>query len=153
MSTNALLAQYLSIESQISACELQKTRWSNLQEAMSKKLSEQETAEEKWGSASDKVEEVWGDNSASLIYKNTTYWNKGAHPSFAVKQSAATAYANAKVPKFDKEKLEEYSDLDMEYSTMVNMYETLLTELDAQKEGTKTRLESDAGDNHIIGGS
>lgn len=151
MSVAALTMYKLGVNMQIHDTEEKKIHMEDLMEANSKQLKEQETAEDKWTSASDKVEEVWDDPSSSLIYKNVTYWNKG-HSSFRNKYSAATAYANAKVPKFNKEKLEEYTDLDMEYSTMVNMYETLLTELDAADESTKSRLEKESGDSHIIGG-
>lgn len=150
--TVSLTMYYERANSEAHRIEQLKIHMEDLQEANSKQLKEQETAEDKWTSASDKVEEVWDDPSSSLIYKNVTYWNKGSHPSFSNKYSAATAYANAKVPKFNKDKLEEYTDLDMEFSTMVNMYETLLTELDAEKESTKSRLESSASDTHIIGG-
>ena len=148
MATAGLLAQYMSIKSQLSYYELQDTRWNDLATAMSKKLSEQESAQGKWEDASGKVDDVWGQESSSLIYKGVTYWNKGYH---TMSQSqAATMYANAKVPKFDSDKLDEYTDLDMEYSTMVAMYDTLLEELQAMADGTKEQLSTEAQDTHLI---
>ena len=102
----------------------------------------------KWEDASGKVDDVWGQESSSLIYKGVTYWNKGYH---TMSQSqAATMYANAKVPKFDSDKLDEYTDLDMEYSTMVAMYDTLVEELQAMADGTKEQLSTEAQDTHLI---
>ena len=149
MATAGVLAQYMSIKSQISYYQLQDTRWNNLATAMSKKLSEQESAQDKWDDASDKCEDVYGDESKSLIYKGETYWNKGQKVRYD-KATACTRYANAKVPKYDEDKLDEYSELDMEYSTMVTMYDTLLEELKAQEEGLKSTLSTEAQDTHIV---
>lgn len=152
MAVAGLLAQYMSIKAQISYYELQDTRWNNLATAMSKKLSEQENLQEKWESSSEKVEETWGNTSATITYKGETYWDgkMGIRGQTYEKTVACTKFADAKVPKYDSEKLDEYADLDMEYSTMVAMYDTLLEELQAMQEGTKTQLSTEAQDTHLI---
>ena len=148
MAVSGLLAQYLALQSQISYVEMENTKWNDLATATSKKLSEQENQQSKWEDASGKVDDVWGDSSSSLIYKGVTYWNKGVH---TMSQSmAASHYAHAKVPKFDSDKLEELSALDIEYSTMASSLDTLLTELDAQRDSLKERIAKEAGDTHMI---
>ena len=131
MAVAGLLAQYMSIKAQISYCELQDTRWED---------------------ASGKVDDCWDNESTTLTYKGVTYWDGkyGPNAQKYPQTLAATKYANAKVPKFDKEKLDEYTDLDMEYSTMVAMYDTLLDELNAQAEGVKSQTSTESQDNHMI---
>ena len=60
-------------------------------------------------------------------------------------------YCLPAVPKFDSELLEEYTELDMEYSTMQSMYDTLCTELEAQEQSLKDRLGTEAQDTHLLG--
>ena len=159
MSTDGLLAQYMSINSQLSYVELQCTRWNNLATAMSEKLSQQENYEEKYESAKDTAEEAWYDDGKSLVLKNSTYLTSNTDvnnnhanraPNYDDVDAMKEDYAKAKVPKFDPSKLEEYTDLDMEYSTMVAMYDTLKDELQAQKDGIKDQLSSDAQDTHML---
>ena len=56
---SALLAQYLSVKSQIGIYQLEQTKWANLHENMSAKLARQTTAEGKWESSSDYIEESY----------------------------------------------------------------------------------------------
>lgn len=148
MAVSGLLAQYLAIKSQLSYYEMECTKWNDLSTATSKKLSEQENQESKYNDASGKVDDVWGDSSSSLIYKGVTYWNKGFH---TMSQSmAASHYAHAKVPKFDSDKLEEYAALDMEYSTMSAMYDTLIEKLQAEEQSLKELISKEAQDTHMI---
>ena len=154
MAVAGLLAQYMSIKSQISYVQLQDTRWNDLATAMSKKLSEQENLLSKWEDASGKVDDAWGNESTTLTYKGETYWDGkyGPNAQKYVQTLAATKYANARVPKFDKEKLDEYTDLDMEYSTMVAMYDTLLDELKTQEQSTGSAVKEDAGRSPMLNG-
>ena len=158
MAVAGLLAQYMSIKSQLSYVELQDTRWNDLATAMSKKLSEQENYQSKWEDNSGKVDDVWDRESTTFTYKGETYWDGGKYQTAGSDRSqkykreeACTKYAFAKVPKYNPDKLDEYTDLDMEYSTMVAMYDTLLEELQAQADGIKTQLSTEAQDNHMLG--
>lgn len=148
MAVSGLLAQYLAIKAQISYYEMESTKWNDLATATSEKLSEQENYQSKWEDNSGKVDDVWGDESSSLIYKGVTYWNKGT--ATMSQTMAATHYADAKVPKFDSDKLEEYAALDMEYSTMAGTLDTLLTELNAQADALKEAITKEAGDTHML---
>ena len=155
MAVAGLLAQYLAIKNQITECEQQKIRWDNMQTAMSKKLSEQENCQTKWDSASGSFYDDWG-NTKEFKADGTVFQNKDGQidKQFRGKDKDAVieAYAHAKVPKFNEELYNEYTDLDIEYSTMSGMYETLLTELDAQKQGLEAQLGEEAKQTNILGG-
>ncbi len=160
MAVAGLLAQYMSIKSQLSYVQLQDTRWNNMATAMSKKLSEMEKYEEKWESQSETASENYVSDEKSVTLDGQTIKQKGMKGAGACisgwqldVDQFAEKYASAKVKKFDPDKLEEYTDLDMEYSAMVAMYDTLLEELKAQADGTKQQLSTEAQDNHMLGGS
>ena len=153
MAVSGLLAQYLAVKSQLNYNQLQQTRWNNMATAMSKKLSSQESLEEKWQSSSEDCYDSWNQSKA-FIAKGTTFQNSSnAHPAGYSRELAASLFANAKVPKFDSDLLEEYTELDMEYSTMQSMYDTLCTELETQEGALKEQLGTEAQDTHMIGGS
>ena len=158
MAVAGLLAQYMSINSQLSYVELQDTRWNNLATAMSKKLSEQQKLEEKWEGSSSSGSEAWEEEGKSLVLGGETIKSSGAKGSRACRGTwngynqgrFAQVFASKKVPKYDPDKLEEYADLDMEYSTMVAMYDTLKEELTAQRDGLKDTLSTEAQDTHLL---
>ena len=133
---SALLAQYLSVKSQISYNQLQQTKWADLHESMSAKLSKQTKAEEQWQEAYDTAEDKVL-NKEELKYKGTTLNYSGMQGDVA---SIAYKYAELKVPNYDPEKLDEYAELDMQYDLMQTTYDTLLEELNAQSESLKTTL-------------
>ena len=149
MDVSALLAQYLSIKSQISYDQLQETRWSNLHENMSKKVSEQSKAAESWEKASDdaidKLDASKGDDAKSLTTHGKTF-----KPVSSNLEKQAISYANAAVPKYKPELLEEYTELDIEYDTMVATYDTLLEQLNAQGDSLKTTLGNATKDTGMI---
>lgn len=153
MAVSGLLAQYMSIKAQISYYELQDTRWNNLATAMSKKLSEQENEQEKWDSKSVSFYDSYGDKKEFKAGGTLFQDANGIVPQnlrVYEKEILCKKYADAAVPRYDSEKLDEYTELDMEYSTMVAMYDTLLEELQAMQEGTKTQLSTEAQDTHLI---
>ncbi|MCR5265424.1 MAG: hypothetical protein K6E29_02385 [Cyanobacteria bacterium RUI128] len=158
------MAQYMSIKAQRTYCEQQDTRWNNLATAMEKKLGEQTKAEEKWGSQYDSAEEAWNDGSKELKLNGNVILakqdgkkgNQGRAASAEWSMSVdkfASKFASRKVPKYDPKLLEEYTDLDMEYGTMVATYDALLEALKAQEEGLKSTVSEEAQDTHILGGS
>ena len=64
-------------------------------------------------------------------------------------QAIAMSLANKMCPQFadhGSDKLEEYTNLDMEYSTMLTTMETMLTSLRAQEESLKTAVGEGAKD-------
>ena len=152
MAVSGLLAQYMAVKNQLNYNHQQQIRWNNMATAMSKKLSSQESAEEKWQSSSESCYDDWNQSKA-FIAKGTTFQDtSNAHPAGYSRALAASLYANAKVPKFDSDLLEEYTELDMEYSTMQAMYDTLCTELEAQEGALKEQLGTEAQDTHLLGG-
>lgn len=155
MAVSGLLAQYLAVKNQLDYCHLQQTRWNNMATAMSKKLSTQTSAEEKWESQSENAYNDATDPSKEYKVNGETFKAKDVetwNARYGDRSQMAEKYANAKVPKFDSDLLEEYTDLDMEYSTMQSMYDTLCTELESQESALKDQLGKDAGDNHLLGG-
>lgn len=140
MDVSALLAQYLSVKSQIGYYQLEETKWANLHENMAAKLSKQTSAEGKWESSSDAAEEACFDDDKSLKIQNNEVKSKSQTISSQKAQKYAISYANWKVPQYDPEKLEEYAALDIEYDMMQSTYDTLLEELNAQAESLKSQL-------------
>ena len=60
MAVSGLLAQYMAVKNQLNYNQAQQTRWNNMATAMSKKLSSQESLEEKWQSSSEACYDSWG---------------------------------------------------------------------------------------------
>lgn len=151
MAVSGLLAQYMAVKNQLNYNQAQQTRWNNMATAMSKKLSSQESLEEKWQSSSETCYDSWGQTK-EFQAKGTVFQDKeGNNVCHQSRSIAASLYADAAVPKFDSDLLEEYTDLDMEYSTMQSMYDTLCTELEAQEQSLKDRLGTEAQDTHLLG--
>lgn len=150
MAVSGLLAQYLAVKNQLNYNQLQQTRWNNMATAMSKKLSSQETLEEKWQSSSEACYDSWGQSKA-FVAKGTTFQDSAGGAHRYSQALAASLFADASVPKFDSDLLEEYTELDMEYSTMQSMYDTLCTELEAQESSLKEQLGTEAQDTHLLG--
>lgn len=153
MAVAGLLAQYMAVKNQLSYCQLQDTRWNDLATAMSKKLSQQENYQSKWDDSSAALYDSWGDTK-EFKAGGTVFQNSDGHSTLgndSKKSEICSMYANAKVPKFDPDLLDEYTELDMEYSTMVNMYDTLQEELQAQADGLKETIGTEAQDTHMLG--
>lgn len=152
MAVAGLLAQYMAVKNQLSYNQLQETRWNDLATAMSKKLSEQENYQSKWDDSSAALYDSWGETK-EFKAGGTVFQDSSGYSSVGTdKARVCELYASAKVPKFDPDKLDEYTDLDMEYSTMVSMYDTLCTELEAQSESLKETIGTEAQDTHMLGG-
>ena len=151
MAVSGLLAQYLSVKNELAYCQLQLTRYNDLQTAMSKKLSNQENYQSKWDDSSAKLYDGWGE-STEFKADGTTFQYKSGDPGKYKQAQAASLYACAKVPKFDEDKLDEYTELDMDYSTMVSTYDTLCTQLETQAEALKEQVGTEAQDTHMLGG-
>lgn len=145
-NVSALLAQYLSVKSQISYNQLQSTRWSDLQSSMASKLSSQQSAESKWLESYDKAEEKVL-NGEEVKAKGQVLNKSGKS---ADSDTIAYKYAEIMVPEYDPDKLEEYAELDMQYSLMQSTYDTLLEQLEAQGESLKTTLSNGAKDTGML---
>jgi len=146
MDVSALLAQYLSVKSQINYDQLQQTKWTGLHKSMTAQLSQQTSLEGKWESSSGAVVDANGDKN--IVSNGTTFACSSA--SFANIEALATKYANLKVKNYDPEKLDEYTQLDTQYDMMQNMYETLLDELNAQSDSLKSAVGNAAKDTGTI---
>jgi len=150
MDVSALLAQYLSIKSQVNHDQFQQTKWSNLHEDMSKKVSDQTSYASKYEDAYSDAETKGSDESQELKYGGKTWKAKSTTLSGKALRTACEEYAKAKVPKYNPEKLEEYEALDIEYDMMQSTYDTLLESLTAQEESLKTKLGEGSKDTGAI---
>ena len=117
---------------------------------MSKKLSQQENYQSKWDDSSAAFYDSW-DDTKEFKANGTVFQNSSGGGHKYSRELACSLYANAKVPKFDPDLLDEYTELDMEYSTMVNMYDTLQDELQAQADSLKETIGTEAQDTHMLG--
>ena len=151
MAVAGLLAQYMALKNQQTYCELQDTRWNDLATTMSEKLSQQTSYQEKWEDSSCAIYDDWGE-SKYYTASGETFYEPSLSQKTDYRELSCSLYANAKVPKYDPDKLDEYTDLDMEYDTMVSMYDTLIDELSAQTEALKEQLATDAADTGMING-
>ena len=141
-NTAALLGNLLNTNADINYYTQQQIFWSNKYEANSAKLAKQVKYEEKWESAFDSAM----DSEKSISFKG---FNKDKGQ--VMSEAQAEAYAHAKVEEYNEELSLELADLDIEYDTMKNMYDTLLEEMRAQQESEKTVTSNAAQDTGLLG--
>ncbi len=143
-STNvaALLANHLSTTADINFFTQQSVYWQNKQEANARKLDRHVKYETKW---ENKFEEAL-DNKQVLKARNGFTVASG-NPD----EDIAHQYAEIEVAEYDYEMLLECQELDVEYSTMVEMYNSMLELLKAQQETEKAALSEAAQNTGIIG--
>ena len=141
-NTAALLGNLLSINADINYYTQQSIYWNMMYEGNSAKLQEQVKYEEKWEKAYDEAigndkEKKCGCITVAVDNQNT---------------SIADAYAHKKVAQYNEELSQELADLDIEYDTMRQMYDTLLEELRANKDAAKTVTSTAAQDTGLLQG-
>lgn len=139
-NTAALLGNLLNTNADINFYTQQQVFWSAKYEANSAKLSEQVKYEEKWQAAFDSAI----DNTKEVKAGGITVCAENRN------QVLADKYAHAKVKQYDEELSLELAELDIEYDTMKTMYDTMLEELRAQKEGEKQATSTAAQDTGLL---
>ncbi len=139
-NTAALLGNLLNTNADINYYTQQSIFWNAKYEANSAKLSKQVKYEEKWQNAFDSAM----DNTKELKAGNVTVGEGNNNP------MVADDYAHAKVKQYDEELSIELADLDIEYDTMVTMYDTMLEQLRAQQESEKTATSTAAQDTGLL---
>ena len=112
----------------------------NAYDANEKKLSKQVNAEEKWEKAYDSAM----DPDRDLHAGNITV-TKGSNS-----EKLAEQYAKAKVKEYNEALSQELADLDVEYDMWKTMYDTMLTEVNAQIESAKTNASTAAQDTGLL---
>ena len=140
-NTAALLGNLLNTNADINYYTQQQIFWSNKYEANSAKLAKQVKYEEKWESAFDSAMDNTKELTAGKIKVGKSNTN----------EALAEAYAHQKVEEYNEELSLELADLDIEYDTMKNMYDTLLEEIRAQQESEKTVTSNAAQDTGLLG--
>ena len=139
-NTAALLGNLLNTNADINYYTQQSIFWNAKYEANSAKLSKQVKYEEKWQNAFD---------SAMNNDKDISAGGFTVHAGNTVEMNA-DKYAHAKVKQYDEELSLELADLDIEYDTMVSMYDTMLEQLRAQQESEKTATSTAAQDTGLL---
>ena len=139
-NTAALLGNLLNTNADINYYTQQSIFWNAKMEANSAKLEKQVKYEEKWQNAFDSAIDNTKELKASGIVVQAENQN----------EVIADAYAHAKVKQYDEELSLELADLDIEYDTMVTMYDTMLEELRAQQESEKTATSTAAQDTGLL---
>ena len=142
-NTAALLGNLLNTKADIKYYTQQSLYWNTKYEANSAKLEKQVGYEEKWEQAFETAME----GSKECKVRGVVYVAKDAGK---VSEAQAEAYANAKVSQYNEELSIELADLDIEYDTMVTMYDTLLEEMRAQQESEKTATSTAAQDTGLL---
>ena len=139
-NTAALLGNLLNTNADINYYTQQSVFWNAKYEANSAKLEKQVKYEEKWQNAFDSAI----DNTKELKAGGVTVGAENKN------EMLADAYAHAKVKQYDEELSIELADLDIEYDTMVTMYDTMLEQLRAQQESEKTATSTAAQDTGLL---
>ena len=139
-NTAALLGNFLNVTADYNYYTQQQIFWNAKYEANSAKLSKQTKYEEKWESAFDSAI----DNTRDLNVGNVTVATGNTN------EMLADAYAHAKVKEYNEELSLELADLDLEYDTMRTMYDTLMQELQAQKDSDKQVTSTAAQDTGLL---
>lgn len=140
-NTAALLGNLLNTNADINFYTQQQIFWSAKYEANSAKLQKQVKYETKWQDAFDSAI----DNTKEMSCGGVKVAKENKN------EMVADKYAHAKVKQYDEELSLELAELDMEYDTMKTMYDTMLEELRAQKEGEKQATSTAAQDTGLLG--
>ncbi len=147
MSTAAGLGNLLNITADLNYYTMLMNQWAAKYEANSEKLQKQTKYEEKWTNAYESALDTTRDISAS---------HGGVKITIKAEQgndANARQYADAKVWQYDEKLSAELAELDIEYDTMKTMYETLVTQLQAEKDADKQQVASSAQETHLLQGS
>ena len=139
-NTAALLGNLLNTNADINYYTQQSIFWNAKYEANSAKLQKQVKYEDKWESSFDAAIDNTKELTAGGIKVSANNKN----------EMLADAYAHAKVKQYTEELSLELADLDIEYDTMKTMYDTMLEELRAQKDGQKQATSTAAQDTGLL---
>ena len=139
-NTAALLGNLLNTNADINYYTQQSIFWNAKYESNSAKLQKQVKYEDKWESSFDAAIDNTKELTAGGIKVSANNKN----------EMLADAYAHAKVKQYTEELSLELADLDIEYDTMKTMYDTMLEELRAQKDGQKQATSTAAQDTGLL---
>lgn len=143
-ATAASLLAYLNTRADINYYIQQQQFWSAKYTANEAKLAEQVKLEEKWMNEYDKAQDE--TRSTDLKFGNGKILEAGK----AATDADAEEWADYKVDEYDEELSLELADLDIEYDTMKNMYDTLIETMRAQEESQKTLTSENAQDTGML---
>ncbi len=141
--TAAALGSLLTTQADYNYYIQQQIFWTNKYDANSAKLEEQVKYETKWESAFDKAM----DGEKECKVRGQVFVQKDAG---TVSEAQARRYADAAASQYNEELSLELADLDIEYDTMKTMYDTLVQELQGQKDSQKTLVGTCAQDTGLL---
>lgn len=143
-NVSAQLNTLLSLKADLAFYTQQQIFWSGRYDNMAAKAADQVSYEEKWYEAYDKIASPDDPKKNNGIekYKGQEFklCNKGD----------AERYANLKVARFDQDKLEEYTDLEIEYETMKTFYESQMELTKNQISAVQQNLGTAAQDTGLL---
>lgn len=141
-ATSAALLNLLQKKADLAYYNQQQIYFANKQESTSAKVAKYAKYEKNW-------EKAYDDAMALEDGKSKTC-NGVTVTGGSVTERQAEAYAYAKVRERDEELYLELTDLDMEYDSMKEMYNTLCEELRAEIDADKQLTSSNAQDTGLL---
>ena len=144
--TSAQLMHLLGLKTQYAEAVKQQAVNSSRHETYASKLAAQQKAEEKWNDAYDSAYDKGHYGTGSDLKAGNVKITEGVKSEIMF-----SAYADAKVKDFDREALEEYSELDLEYELQTTTYDTMVTELSAMIESLEESVSNGAQDTGLLG--
>lgn len=148
MSTAALLATLHMKTADLNYYVQQQIFWAKKYEDVSAKLNNMSNLEEKWEEKFD--EGMCPDKK--IKFDRQTYGPDDDGNVKCMDEHTAKRYADSKVKGYDAAVLEELTELDIDYETQKNTYETLQKELQAEVDSLKEKVGQEAGQTYLIGG-
>ena len=136
-------AAYLEVKADINYYTVQENFWAKKQETNAKKVGEQQKLEEKWETAYDAACPADKDlkiGGVVVVQEGNT------------SEVIAEQYADMKVEDYDEALLSELEDLDLEYDSMKESMESVLTNLRAQETNLKQLVTTNCQDTGTLQG-
>ena len=137
--TAAAMSQLLTLIQERNYYQMQQIYWSNEHTAMTAKVKKHEKYHTEWEQAFDKVMDA--EEGKEVKYNGVTYDQN---------EMAARQYADMICEEYDEETLLELSNLEVEYESMQQMYETLLEETNARIEQQRELVSENAKDTGLL---
>ena len=141
--TAASMSQLLTLTQERNFYQMQQIYWSNEHTAMTAKVKQHEKYQATWNNAYDKIANPASTDDNGKVKVNGKEYTAGD-------LGAAEEYAYSVCEEYNEETLLELSNLEVEYESMQQMYETLLEETNARIEQQKELVSENAKDTGLL---
>ena len=142
--TAASMSHLLTLTQERNFYQMQQIYWSNEHTAIEAQVTQYSKLESKWQKAYDDIMDA--STSKKITFNGVTYDGENN----TCNAQIAEAYASSMVQEYDEETLLELSNLEVEYESMQQMYETLLEETNARIEQQKELVSENAKDTGLL---